>query len=126
MKKLLLLSFLISAFLSPQLSAQSISETGYPEHFAAGVIIGGTLSYFIYKKTNKKFKAWLIGFAASATVGLLKEAADPSLFNGTRNAKDFQYTALGGLIGASIVIPLRSRKEKHSLHDYDVRLRLGL
>jgi len=89
-----------------------ISENGHPEHVIVGAIIGGGTSYLVYRKTNNKFKAWLIGAATAATIGYLKEAVDPKWFNGVRSKKDFQYSVLGGVIGASIVIPLKRRKPK--------------
>ena len=100
-------------FLSYQLDAQPIfSDNGHPEHVIVGTIIGGGTSYLVYRKTNNKFKAWLIGAATAATIGYIKEAVDPKWFNGTRSKKDFQYSVLGGVIGASIVIPLKRRKPK--------------
>jgi len=89
-----------------------ISDKGHPEHIIAGAIVGGTVSYFVYKKTNNKFKAWLIGAATASAVGYLKEAVDPKWFNGVRSNKDFGFTSLGGVIGASIVIPLKQKKTK--------------
>ena len=96
-----------------QVNAQPIiSDNGHPEHVIVGAIIGGGTSYLVYRKTNNKLKAWLIGAATASAVGYLKEVVDPKWFNGTRSKKDFQYSVLGGVIGASIVIPLRRRKPK--------------
>ncbi len=107
------LIIIIVFFLSFQLNAQLIfSDNGHPEHVIAGAIIGGGTSYLVYRKTNNKLKSWLIGAATAATLGYLKEAVDPKWFNGTRSKKDFQYSVLGGVIGASIVIPLKRRKPK--------------
>jgi hypothetical protein len=66
----------------------------------------------VFKKTNNKFKAWLIGAAAASAAGLLKELVDPTLLSGEKSKEDAYYSALGGVIGASIVIPLRN-KNKH-------------
>ena len=98
--------------------SQSITEYGYPEHFIAGALFGGATSYFVYQKTNNKWKAWAIGLGASVLAGGLKEAVDPEVFGGTRNVRDFYYTGLGGLVGASIVFPLHKRKrpEKEALN----------
>ncbi|MDY7396197.1 hypothetical protein UMM65_13175 [Aureibaculum sp. 2210JD6-5] len=104
---------ILIVFISSQINAQPvISDNGHPEHVIAGAIIGGGVSYLVYRKTNNKFKAWLIGAASAATIGYLKEAVDPKWFNGVRSKKDFQYSVLGGAIGASIVIPLKRRKPK--------------
>lgn len=88
-----------------------ISDDGHPEHIIAGAIIGGGVSYLVYRKTGNKFKSWLIGAATASAVGYLKEAIDPSLGN-VKSDKDFGYSALGGVIGASIVFPLKKRKPK--------------
>lgn len=110
MKKILF--FLIFTFYL-QVNAQPIiSDDGHPEHLIAGAIIGGGISYLVYKKTDNKFKAWIIGAASAAVMGYIKEAVDPKWFDGVRSKKDFGYTALGGVIGASIVIPLKRRKTK--------------
>ena len=54
----------------------------------------------------------MIGFGSATAVGLVKELLDPVLFNGARSGQDFLYTALGGAVGASIVIPLNRKKDK--------------
>ena len=113
MKKLALFTLFI-LFISSQLRAQVFSEKGYPEHFIGGMIIAGGVSYYTFKKTDNKLKAWGFGFGAAAAVGALKEWLDPIVFNGTRNWVDFGYTVLGGTVGASIVIPLKSKKGKVS------------
>ena len=110
MKKIAIIIFFAVCF---QLEAQPIfSENGHPEHVIAGALIGGVTSYFVYKKTDNKFKAWLIGFGAASAAGLLKEMVDPTLLSGGRSKEDAYYSALGGAIGASIVIPLKKRKPK--------------
>jgi len=102
-------------FISVNMVAQPIfSDKGHPEHFIVGAVVGGATSYFVYKKTNNKFKAWIIGAASAATIGYLKEVVDPKWFNGVRSADDFKYSVFGGVIGASIVIPLKRRKPKET------------
>jgi len=112
MKKILLL--LSICFYFQVYSQPIVSDDGHPEHLIAGAIIGGTVSYFVYKKTKNKFKAWLIGTASAAAVGYLKEAVDPKWFGGVKSSKDFGYSALGGVIGASIVFTLKRRKPKET------------
>jgi hypothetical protein len=110
MKKIAIIIFFAMCF---QLEAQPIfSEKGHPEHVIAGTLIGGVTSYFIYKKTNNKLKAWLIGFGTASAAGLLKEMLDPTLLSGRKSKEDALYSALGGAIGASIVIPLKKRKPR--------------
>ena len=110
MKKILSICLLFT--LSYHCNAQPIvSDDGHPEHIIAGAVIGGGVSYLVYRKTGNKFKSWLIGAATATAVGYLKEAIDPSLGN-VKSDKDFGYSALGGVIGASIVFPLKKRKPK--------------
>ena len=110
MKKIAIITFLVVCV---QLEAQPIfSENGHPEHVIAGTIIGGVTSYLVYKKTDNKLKAWLIGFGTATAVGLLKEAIDPTFLSGVKSKEDAYFSALGGAIGASIVIPLRRRNPK--------------
>ena len=107
------LSLLIICCFYFQVNAQPvISDDGHPEHLITGAIIGGGVSYLVYKKTNNKLKAWLIGAATATAIGYAKEAVDPKWFGGVKSDKDFGYSALGGVIGASIVIPLKRRKTK--------------
>ena len=110
MKKIAIVIFIAVCF---QLEAQPIfSEKGHPEHVIAGALIGGITSYLVYKKTDDKFKAWLIGFGTATAVGLLKEMIDPTFLSGVKSKEDAYYSALGGAIGASIVFPLKKRKSK--------------
>ncbi len=110
MKKILGISLLF--ILSFHCNAQPIvSDDGHPEHIVAGAIVGGGVSYLVYRKTGNKFKSWLIGAATATAVGYLKEAIDPSLGN-IKSDKDFGYSALGGVIGAGIVFPLKRRKPR--------------
>ncbi len=108
-KSLIILFFICYSHVNSQ---PIISDNGHPEHLVVGAVIGAGVSYLVYKKTDNKLKAWLIGAASAATVGYLKEAVDPKWFGGVKSNKDFGYSALGGVIGASIVIPLKRRKTK--------------
>jgi len=112
MKKIAIIIFFAMCI---QLEAQPIfSEKGHPEHVIAGALIGGVTSYLVYKKSNNKLKAWLIGFGTATAVGLLKEAIDPTFLSGVKSKEDAYYSALGGAIGASIVIPLKKRNSKQT------------
>ena len=88
-----------------------VSDDGHPEHLIVGAVVGGGVSYLVYRKTGNKFKSWLIGAAAATVVGYTKEAIDPALGN-VKSDKDFGYSALGGVIGAAVVFPLKKRKPK--------------
>ena len=106
------LSFFLFSCISTTI-AQSFSNRGYPEHFAVGTAISGSISYLVFKKTDNKLKASGIGLGSAIAVGLIKELIDPAIGH-TRNSEDFLYTSLGGAFGASIVIPLnrKNRKDK--------------
>lgn len=112
MKVLVYIVFLTFLFSLKAEAQPVISDNGHPEHVIVGAVIGGTVSYLVFRKTDNKLKAWLIGAASAVVVGYLKEAVDPKWFNGVRSDKDFAYSALGGVIGASIVIPLKKRRPK--------------
>lgn len=114
MKKILFLA-LVTSFIYEISYAQPVfSENGYPEHFIAGTIIGGVTSYYVFKKTDNKFKAWAFGTLAASAIGFLKEAIDPDLLSKVRNPTDALYTTLGGAFGASIVIPLKRKKTRET------------
>lgn len=82
-----------------------------PKHFAAGMVVGGLTSFFIYKKSNNKLKSWAIGVGASVVAGIAKEAIDSARGN-EFSGEEIGYTVLGGAIGSSIVFPLKKRKPK--------------
>jgi hypothetical protein len=113
--KIVLFIIMICFFFN--LNAQTNSDNRHPEHFIAGFVFGGAASFFVFKKTNNKFKAWLIGTGTAVVIGLVKEAIDPSI-GGERSAEDFAYTVLGGAVGASIVIPLKKSKPKKTAYLY--------
>jgi len=100
-----------------KLNAQTNSNEHHPEHFIAGFVFGAATSFFVFKKTNNKFKAWLIGTGTATVIGLAKEAIDPSIGK-VRSSQDFGYTVLGGAIGASIVIPLKKSEPKKIVYLY--------
>lgn len=107
MKYLLLL---LLSFIAFDLKAQN-NNTGQPLHIVGGMVVGGVTSYFVYKKTDNKVKSWAIGTGASILAGIAKEAID-SAGGKDFSGEDLAYTALGGVIGASIVFPLKKKKPK--------------
>lgn len=113
--RIILLIILLSFSLG--LNAQEDTSKGHAEHFIAGTVISGATSYFVFKKTDDKWKAWIYGMSASVVAGLVKEAIDPAI-GGTRSAEDFAYTVLGGAFGASIVIPLNKKKHEIAVYLY--------
>lgn len=105
----LILTILFFAFYFQVKSQPLFSEKGHPEHFIAGTVVSGLTSYYVYKKTNSKLKSRIIGAASAALLGYLKEVVDPKWFNGVRSGDDFKYSAFGAILGASVVIPLKSK-----------------
>ena len=73
MKNILLMIFVLCFCAS---HAQDANK-GHPEHIIAGLAVGGVTSYFVYKKTNNKFKPWTIGTGAATVISLAKELIDP-------------------------------------------------
>ena len=111
-KKIFLL-LIIACFYLQSYSQPVISDNGHPEHILVGAMIGGGVSYLVYRKTGNKFKSWLIGAATATALGYVKEAIDPALGR-IKSDEDFGYSVLGGIIGASIVFPLKKRKPKET------------
>ncbi len=109
MKSLIIVCF-FCCFISTHAQFNS-NNNGHAEHFIGGIIIGGVTSYLVYKKTNNKWKSWAIGTGAATIIGLAKELIDPYIGR-RRDVYDIGYTALGGAIGASIVFPLKKKKDK--------------
>ncbi len=97
------------------LNAQGDPGKGHPQHFVAGFVIAGATSFLVYKKTDNKLKSWLIGAGSAVVIGLAKEAIDP-LIGKERSFEDFAYTFLGGVVGASIIIPLKKSKPKKTTY----------
>ena len=112
-----LVQFVLTVCLCFNLNAQIDSNKGHPQHIIAGIAIGGVTSYLVFKKTNNKVKAWFFGVGTATILGLAKEVIDP-LIGSERSSKDFAYTVAGGVIGASIVIPLKKTKSKKVTYLY--------
>lgn len=49
--------------------------------------------------------------AAASTAGFLKEVIDPVFSDRSANMTDAAFTVLGGTLGASIIIPLKTKKK---------------
>jgi len=105
MKFLLILIFLLGSI--PSQSQPIFSKKGHPEHLIAGTLISAGISYYVFTKTHNKVKAWIIAVVSTSVLAYAKEAVDPKWFGGVRSTKDFMFSALGSVVGASIVIPLR-------------------
>lgn len=118
MKNILLRIFLFLILgLPSRLDAQYLSSKGHAEHFLAGAIIGGATTCWTYQRTGKKSTSIAVGILTSATVGGLKEIIDNALVNKEGNVGDFAFTALGGLAGVSIAIPLARRKNRRRINE---------
>ena len=79
-----------------------VSEHGYFAHFNVGILIGGLVSYLIFKKTSNKIKSLAYGIMIATIIGVGKELIDPYL---ERNVQllDLIYTVLGGIVGSVII-----------------------
>ena len=56
-----------------------ISDNGYFAHFNVGFLIGGLVSYLIFKKTGNKIKSLVFGILIATFFGVGKELIDPYL-----------------------------------------------
>ncbi len=84
-----------------------MSVTGYFEHFIVGLLIGGLVSYLIFKKTCNKIKSFVFGILISTLIGTLKEVIDPYL-RGNVDKYDLIYTFLGSVVGSVIILSKKS------------------
>ena len=113
--KLIIPTWLLCLLCLPTtLCAQSISKRGYPEHFFVGSLIAGGITRYVFKKTKKRRLAWVTGVFVATLAGFLKEVADSKLFGKFSNWNDFNYTVLGGIVGASLAVPLRKSRKVRS------------
>ncbi len=80
-----------------------MSKDGYFAHFNVGLLIGGLVSYLIFKKTGNKIKSIVFGILIATFFGVGKEVIDPYL---ERNVDllDLIYTILGGVVGSLIIL----------------------
>ena len=83
-----------------------VTSTGYTEHFIAGALIGGVVSFVMLKRTNKKLQSLIVGLAVALMIGLFKELIDPYM-RGDRDKTDLTVTALGGLLGCLLILSNR-------------------
>ena len=96
------------------LTAQVISEKGHPEHFVGGIAIGAVTTHLVWDKVKHPVKAWTYGIMITSATAGLKEWVDPKWFGGTRSSKDFLYTLLGGIVGATVVVSLSTKRKNRS------------
>ncbi|MCK0130246.1 hypothetical protein MWU59_01925 [Flavobacteriaceae bacterium F08102] len=116
MKFLLILTFLLGSI--PTQSQPIFSKKGHPEHIIAGTLIGAGISYYVFTKTQNKVKSWIIAAVSTSLIAYVKEAVDPKWFGGVRSSKDFMFSALGSVVGASMVIPLNRRPKSQKLTSF--------
>ena len=83
-----------------------VTSTGYAEHFIAGVLIGGFVSFVMIKRTNRKLQSLIVGLSVALMIGLFKELIDPYM-RGDRDKTDLVVTALGGLLGCLLMLSKR-------------------
>ncbi len=80
-----------------------VSDHGYFAHFNVGLLIGGLVFYYIFKKTGNKKKSFISGILMATFIGVFKEIIDPYI---GRNVQllDLVYTVLGGVVGSLIFL----------------------
>ena len=90
-------------FISPILSYLQITFSGHFEHFIIGLLIGGLVSYLIFKKTGNKIISFIFGILITTLIGTLKEVTDPYV-GGNADVFDLIYTFLGAFVGVLIIL----------------------
>ncbi len=80
-----------------------VSDDGYFAHFNVGLLIGGLVSYLIFKKTGNKIKSLVFGILIATIFGVGKEVIDPYLGRNV-DIYDLIYTVLGGVVGSLIIL----------------------
>lgn len=95
---------LLVPMLSTMLFAGGI-EKDKQYHFAAGMLIGGFVTYRCEVEGIKHPKLW--GFLAATTVGFLKEMSDRKEPGNKFDGVDWAYTGAGGYAGAVITFKIR-------------------
>ena len=84
-----------------------MSKDGYFAHFNVGLLIGGLVSYLIFKKTGNKIKSLVFGILIATFFGVGKEVIDPYLGRNV-DLLDLIYTVLGGVVGSLIILAIKS------------------
>ena len=84
-----------------------MSEDGYFAHFNIGILIGGLVSYLIFKKTGNKIKSFVFGILIATFFGIGKEVIDPYLGRNV-DLLDLIYSILGGVVGSLIILAIKS------------------
>ena len=84
-----------------------VSKEGYLAHFNVGFLIGGLVSYFIFKKTGNKIKSLIFGILIATFFGVGKEVIDPYLGRNV-DIYDLIYTVLGGVVGSLMILAIKS------------------
>ena len=88
-------------------------NNGHLAHLIVGVLIGGFGAIFLFKNSFSKSRAFLLGLAIAAIIGLLKELIDPFI-DRQRDLGDFVFTVFGGVMGAAAVFSGKFVKEAGS------------
>ena len=84
-----------------------VSKDGYFAHFNVGLLIGGLVSYLIFKKTGNKIKSLVFGILIATFVGIVKEVIDPYVGR-SLDKNDLIYTVLGGVVGSLIFLAIKN------------------
>ena len=84
-----------------------MSKEGYFAHFNVGLLIGGIVSYVIFKKSGNKLKSIVFGILIATFFGVVKELIDPYLGRAV-DLLDLIYTVLGGVVGSVLILAIKS------------------
>ena len=89
-------------FISVNLNAQDFGLTDIQLHIGATCAISSVTTSYVFKKTNNKKKAMLIGFGTGMAIGVAKELNDKNVEN-----KDMLGNIIGSALGCAVItIPL--------------------
>ena len=84
-----------------------MSKEGYFAHFNVVLLIGGIVSYVIFKKSGNKLKSIVFGILIATFFGVVKELIDPYLGRAV-DLLDLIYTVLGGVVGSVLILAIKS------------------
>ena len=75
---------------------------GHLAHLIIGMLVGAIVAIILVRNSYPRTKAFLLGLAIAAAIGLLKELIDPYIGR-QRDLLDFVFTVFGGALGAAAV-----------------------
>jgi len=89
---------LVMLLISVNLNAQDFGLTDTQLHISATYVISSITASHVFKKTNNKERAVLIGFGTGMVIGIAKELNDARVEN-----KDMLGNIIGSALGCMVV-----------------------